>query len=90
MVASQKKSIAEHNPKWSQIPGSGSGKINALLKEQKDQLKRQNINMSIKNGKTMIWKIWKIHRILLNIQTICRMSMELLESTTHIENVMYQ
>ena len=39
----------------------------------------QNTNILIKNIKTVV----------LNIKTICRMSLKILEETTETENVMY-
>ena len=38
--------------------------------------------------KKMVLKIWKIQRLLLNIQIICRIFIKILMSTTQAENVM--
>ena len=50
---------------------------------------KQNINVLFKNVKTVVSSDWKIQGLLLNTQIICRMSIEILNSTTQLENVMY-
>ena len=51
---------------------------------------KQNINILLKDNKTLVLKSMKIQSFLLSIQIICRMSIKVLKTLTQIVNVKYQ
>ena len=80
--------------------GSGSRKTNTLLdliKQYDDDDDEYSINDPYEakfqyrgnNVEAMILKVWKIQRVLLNIQIISRMFIKILKNVTQAEKVMY-
>ena len=51
--------------------------------------RKQNINILLTNVKTLVLIYGAIQRFSLNIQIICKMSIEILKGTTQADSVMY-